>query len=661
MPFLIPLCGLIVGILIADRFRYPLWGLIPIFIGTAVYLTILRKSSDPLKTIRINPYHYLWIFLIFSGIGYLSFSLQKPSTVSEEEREFMHVAEAIVIDSKSRSTGDQILARVTQYSDKQGNIHEKSSFTVLINTMGFSTDPGDIIIFPARFQEIKDNPNFRSNGYPERMKRQGIYYSVQLKEGEIQIIGTNSSITSKVAEIKDKAISLVEKSSLTRETSNFVIALIFGDRTFISDETRKSFSDIGVSHILALSGLHVGILVIILSVLLYPLKLIGWHKTSICIALLLLWCFAFFTGFSPSTVRSCLMLTLGSIALLIQRQSPPMNSLIAATFLILLISPYSIYDVGLQLSVICVGCILIFPDIFNPIKQHFHPRLYSLINSVVISLVASLSSWVLISYYFETVPLLFIPANLLLLPALPFFMGAAIVYIMLLTLGVDLTCLAYTIDIFYSIFQDISRLLLSAGETTIHYRAGDSIVFCWLTGLLIAGYCVKSGWKNKKAILLLGTSFFGLSFILVFLTKDNLPDELIVQSNYRQISLVIYEDGKQYDLVMPRGAISSVTRKDIAIINIDCKADPIELGKKLKIHSGIQNRYLIISGNGHNFDLREIPEIRGFDKIILHSSVRRKMEAKLIKEAKDMGLENIYSLREEGPLKLSLEAPRARR
>lgn len=655
MPFLTPLCGLILGILMANQFHQIMWGLIPIAAGAALYLYLLRQMADPLKAIRINPLHNLWVFLIFSGIGFIACSLQRPATLSDREIARLHMAQGVVVRTESRANGDRILAKVTHLTDSLGALHEINSMTVLIATPGFSTDPGDIIIFPARLQEITDNPNYRPNGYPERMKRQGILYRVALKEGEIKIVGNHASLSSKAWELRNNLIAKIEKSSLSRETVNFTVALIFGDRSFISEETRQNFSNIGVSHILALSGLHVGILMIIIGFLLYPLRFLGWHRIALYISVLIIWGFAVLTGLSPSTVRSCLMLTLGLIAFTLQRQAPAINSLVAATFIILLLSPASLYDVGLQLSVVCVASILVFAEALNPVDHHHHPRIHSLVNAVAVSMAATLSSWVVVSYYFGTVPLLFIPANFILLPVLPLFMALALSYIILITLGIDLSWLAYCLDSIYAMFQHAAQLLHFAGETAVEYQTGLQVALCWLAGVIAVGYGIKREKKAKQWAYTAGGVLFGLSIVLIFTTGKEDRDELIVQNNFRQISVVIYEKGRQYELELPLRSIGRIQRGEIELVSIDCLADSAALKEAMEKGSDITTRHLIISGGSYGLTLGEIPGIREFDKIILHSSIRRKMEAQLIKEAEEMGLTNIHSLREDGPLKLSFE------
>ena len=83
------------------------------------------------------------------------------------------------------------------------------------------------------------------------------------------------------------------------------------------------------------------------------------------------------------------------------------NALLAACLVILLMDPSAVYDVGLQLSFLSVASILLFVSQLNPINRHLHPRLHLITSSILVSLVATLSTWVLVSYYFKRIPILF--------------------------------------------------------------------------------------------------------------------------------------------------------------------------------------------------------------------------------------------------------------
>ena len=157
-------------------------------------------------------------------------------------------------------------------------------------------------------------------------------------------------MASRASKMRDRIEILIEKSMLDRAVSEFIISILLGDKSFLSNDVRDSFNNSGVAHILALSGMHVAIIMGIILLLLFPLQLMGMRKLRYVIALALIWAYAFMTGLAPSTVRACVMTSFMVLALLTQRRNKAVNSLLASAFIIILVDPASVYDIGLQLS-----------------------------------------------------------------------------------------------------------------------------------------------------------------------------------------------------------------------------------------------------------------------------------------------------------------------
>lgn len=172
---------------------------------------------------------------------------------------------------------------------------------------------------------------------------------------------------------------------------------------------------------LALSGMHVSIIAGIILWLLFPFNLFGIYKWRYIATLPILWGYTLVTGLSPSTVRAAIMLTVVMTCILTERKNSAWNALLLAVFIIILFNPDSLYDIGLQLSFICVASLIFFAGPLNPIDQHKHNILYDIVSAILVTLSATAASWVLSSYYFGIFPILFIPANLIVLPLLPIY------------------------------------------------------------------------------------------------------------------------------------------------------------------------------------------------------------------------------------------------
>ncbi|MEZ3551493.1 MAG: competence protein ComEC family protein [Muribaculaceae bacterium] len=652
MPFLIPLIALITGIIAGASLNGPWWGIIPIIIGLSYYLFLLKKTTLPFNALRLNSRHSIWIFLLFAGIGVFDSWFNKPATLPVYELGRQYIIRGEVEDAATLANGDRLTIDVISMTDSTGRMKEYRNLTLLLTTDGLSVAKGDVVAFRSRIIEIVDNPNYRPSGYASRMRRSGIFYRGYADANSITIVGHNSGIFVSSQAWRDKLVAKIEHSSLDRPTIDFIVAMMFGDRSFLTNETKESFSNAGVAHVLALSGMHVAIIMGLVLFLLFPLKLIRLHALRYWIALLLLWGYAFFSGLAPSTVRACIMTSFVILALSLQRRNASGNALLASAFTILLFNPFALFDVGMQLSFICVASILAFAGPLNTINHHFHPRLHSLMSAILVSLIATLASWVVISYYFNKIPLLFLPANLIILPLLPVYMGVAVVYIGGLLAGFDISFLATILDYGFTLFQTVTDYVSSFGAAVVGLRVQLPVVVLWLLGMLIIGMAVHRG--KKWLPISIGAGMMAGAIMIVALLNKKEPDGLIFQKNLTDISLALYDGSEEALAVLPRNAVSRILHKGCEIISIDCKTNLDSLARVIS-NPAVRKKRFVILGSGFTLkNLRDLPGIQDFDKVIIHSSVRKKKEELIIQQAKEYGLNTIHSIRNSGPLEIRL-------
>ncbi|MBD5357064.1 MAG: ComEC/Rec2 family competence protein [Bacteroides sp.] len=650
MTFLLPLIGLILGIVAASYINNPLWSSLPVASALILYFSLIRKPYNPILAIKLNKFHRVWIVLLFGGVGMLTAWFHRPKTINGNLERYI-AASVEVTDVKTIASGDILIAKVSHLYDQNGNVTDIHNLKITVSTDGFSTSKGDILFFPCRLSTIKDNENYRSQGYADRMKRNGILYTCRVSADAIKIKGHKSSLMSTSSAWRDKIEIVLEKSSLNRETCEFLVSILLGDKSFLDNEVKETFNNAGMAHVLALSGMHVAIIMGIILFLLFPLKLSRLHKTRYWIALSLVWVYTYFTGLAPSTVRASLMATFLVLALSIQRKNTSANALLASAFIILLVQPEALYDVGLQLSFLCVACILAFAGPLNTINQHTHPKLHAVNGAVLVSLVATLGTWVVVSYYFKRIPLLFLPANLLLLPLLPFYIAVAIAYTVACMFGIDLTFLAKILDLGYNLFITLTDRLSAFGNATISFQATFPVIILWLVGMLIFGYSMK---RRKKLIsMLTAVTFFIGSIFLIPTMSTSQPDGMIFQKKYSDISMAFYNADKENVISFPRNTVSRYIFKDTEIFSIDCinQLDSLAI---LMAKSKYQRKYLILGSGFKNKSLNDIKGIKKFDKIIVHPSIKKKKERELMIEAVDYGIRQIYSLRNNGALEINL-------
>ena len=235
-------------------------------------------------------------------------------------------------------------------------------------------------------------------------------------------------IAAEMGEKREELTSKYVEQGLSGDTYDIVAAMTLGEKKGISKEVRKTFSASGGAHILALSGMHLGILFMILTFLL-PTK--RWPKISVLTELFAIWAFVFLIGFQPSLVRAALMLTIYSIARLLSRNTRSMDVLAFTAALLLVISPQWLFDVGFQMSFAAVtGILLLYGPIFRFLtyreKESGQPSVWitcrrvlfdGIVGLVVISFTAQLGVAPLVAYYFGNFPTYFLLTNFIVTPA----------------------------------------------------------------------------------------------------------------------------------------------------------------------------------------------------------------------------------------------------
>lgn len=227
-------------------------------------------------------------------------------------------------------------------------------------------------------------------------------------------------------------LSRLQGSALTEDSYATIAAMTLGDKTGVSAELRDTYSKAGVSHVLALSGLHLGIIYAMIALLL------GRRRNTmggLFVTLLLVWTFALMVGMSPGIVRSAAMFSVYASMTFLQRDYLTANSLALAASVMLLASPAMLWDVGFQMSFLAVMGIVICHVLLRNNRfyvRYAHRRFVGkLVSLVCISLAAQLFVLPLVMYYFGNVPFYFLLANIVAVPLTTFIIYAAMLLFVL--------------------------------------------------------------------------------------------------------------------------------------------------------------------------------------------------------------------------------------
>ncbi len=279
---------------------------------------------------------------------------------------------------------------------------------------------GDYILFNGKLSQIEGKRNPATFDYANYLANKNIIYQSYLSTGSWKKVSLPLGFTPLIwAKKLQRAIrGLFNKYLLSDSTKAILFALVLGDKTELDGDLNSSFAVAGAMHILAVSGLHVGIIYKVLESLLI-LLFSGRSKRFIRAVLLIsaLWLYAFVTGLSPSVLRAVLMFSF-IIAAKARENSPNFyNTLAASAFIILIVEPNYIYHVGFQLSYSAVIAIVsIFPLIY-PFFVTKNRIANSVISLAIVSIAAQIGTAPFSIYYFHQFPSYFIITNLIAIPA----------------------------------------------------------------------------------------------------------------------------------------------------------------------------------------------------------------------------------------------------
>lgn len=476
---LIPMLSLAGGIILSRVLELPWWiGAFPTAIAILLYLFLLNFSKDPVSAFRIGKWHIVWVIFLFVGIGIIDESLSRPNTL---ERSF---GEKIPEYLSCEVTG----TLTKTYGERVDVIVEGTNGArARIRTGVIELSSGDIIKIPSsRLKDVSSDTTEIGRKIMPMMKARGILYSGWISPKRIEVAGRSKNLRYIFIEIREKIETTIERGHISKPTADFLKAILMGDKTGLDEQTRLSFAQGGMAHMLALSGLHIGILAGFLILLMMPIKFAGRYKWGYILALVVLWLYVALTGFAYSSIRACIMTTFAFIGIVVERKNFAGNALSSACLLIMLFDPAALFDAGFQLSVVCVGALIAFASPLNPIGHRQHPVLYYVCGSIIATLVATGASWVLTSYYFSQIPLMFLPTNLLLLPILPAYLSIGTIYTGLLCAGMEIRWLGSLLDYGYNLLLRGTEILSGGSEFVIHHQIPLWGVILWLLALSTA-------------------------------------------------------------------------------------------------------------------------------------------------------------------------------
>jgi len=334
---------------------------------------------------------------------------------------------------------------------------------------------GQLLVVNSRLQRVENQGNPNEFNYKRYLRFHGITNRGYVQTGNFQTLAQpESSFRGTLFSIRRKLIEKLEDAGLKDSELAVASALILGYRAELDKELMSAYAGAGATHVLAVSGLHVGIVYIILNFLLkFMDKKRSTRIVKTLLLIFLLFGYAGLTGLSASVFRAATMFSFVAIGKALKRDTNIFNTLAASAFCLIAYEPMIIMQVGFQLSYAAViGIVLIQPRLFN--LYAFNNRLLDWAWSIsCVSIAAQIATFPLGLLYFHQFPNLFLLSNLLVIPA-----AAGVLY------------LGFSLFVF-GFWEPALKFFGFLLDTTIHYlnlavEQIESIPHSVLTGIDIS-------------------------------------------------------------------------------------------------------------------------------------------------------------------------------
>lgn len=505
------------GGLLLQHYLKPGWFFLILPAGLALLVIILPQLLSVRRQYFLRRYGGAALLLLLAISGSILMKQRQQSAVFFEGRECIFTAEVSSIpEEKTRTWQTELrLKQLSCQKIKEKGMSRKIKLLAYFQKYDSlpPVKPGDVIAAHGYIEPIRNRGNPSEFDYQRYMATRSIYNQVYLDDEHWWRMEkrSGSSVVAASNMLRQRLIKHLNALTHQKEERAIAASLLLGYRGLLSQDMKSRFSLSGASHILAVSGLHVGIIYLIFSYLLVFMD--QSPQTRVLKTLLItaiLAAYAFLTGLSPSVCRATLMFSVLAAGKYLNRNSPVYNSLAFSAFILLVINPMLIFSVSFQLSYMAVISI-----------AFFQPRLYRLIEWprlpdrlwqwFTLALAAQIGASPLIIYYFHIFPNYFWLSNFIVIPAASMIILLGFLYLSLqavfpILAGFISAPLTFTIRLLTGSTRIIGELPLSASEDL--YIDLSGLITIYLVIIFVTAFltCRKAGFLKVALFLVL----FGL-------------------------------------------------------------------------------------------------------------------------------------------------------
>ena len=555
-PFLRLVLPLITGIILEYYIRFSLGQIIAsglilmiAFILFAVFPEVTRFNLRALQGIIISllvlvlglfltwqkdiRHHNSWYGKNYDTGSFVVVIIQEPLVEKAKSYKALAIVESVIHKNFTQKTTGKILV----YFAKDA-ASERLKY-------------GDRIILGKQLQPIKNSGNPAAFDYARYSAFQQIFQQVFLKQNEWILLKKNKATLYKstIFGTRDYIIKTLDKYISGADESALAKALLIGYRIDLDKDLVQAYSNVGVVHLIAISGLHLALIYYFLLWLFSKIPFVKKSKFARLILILFcLWFFSLLTGAPASVLRSAVMFTFIAIGDSVNKRNSIYNSLAISAFVLLCYDPFMLWDVGFQLSYLAVlGIVIAQKYIYNwfYFKNNILNETWKLAS---VSLAAQLFTLPVCMYYFHQFPLLFLLSNMVAIPLSTIALWGCIAIVAISPIPFAALYLGKLVWAFIWLLNH-SVLLINSIPFSLWSGISISVmqtILLYLIFILFTWWLIK---KDRQAlkIAIAGTFVFAL---MITLSKwESFNQKKIIVYNISRHSAIDFIKGNQYYFV----------------------------------------------------------------------------------------------------------------
>jgi competence protein ComEC len=572
-PFIRIIIPLIAGILLQWYLQFSLVFIITSGICFSVAFILFRFLPLSFK-FKVQPFQGIIINLILVSLG-LFITWQKD--IRNDDNWFGNYYQ----------NGDYLIARINeppiekQKSDKANGyveslIHNDSTINckgkLLLYFSKDSSSPalhyGDIVLIHANIQAIKNSGNPGEFDYQQYAAFQQIYHEAFLKKDDWVLLNEKNinHFNQFFFSTRESILSVVRKNIKSdNDESGIDEALLIGYTNDLDKELAQAYSNNGVSHIIAMSGMSLGLIYLVLLWIFNRIHFMRKSKFIKAVCLICcLWIFTLLTGESASVLRSAIVLTCIIIGKGFDKKSSIYNSLAVSAFILLCFNPYLLWDVGFQVSYLAVISILVFR---KPIYDRLYVKnkcLNKLWAPIAIAISVQVLTFPICIYYFHQFPLLFLITNLIAIPLSTIILFGEILLLALSWVPCVGVYLGKIISWLTSIMNEFILWINSLSFSQVS-DISLSLLSTWLLYAMLIGFCAWLINKNKTAFQLSLICTLVFVMLVAYSNWEIKHQNKIIVYNVAKHKAVDFTNGNKYQFAGDSDLLNDLKPSRIAL------------------------------------------------------------------------------------------------